>query len=143
MSRAATKTAGNALLLAAVALVGLNLRPFITGVGPLAADIGAQTHLSLQGMALLTLVPMLLMGIFAFAGPALQAKVGARRAIMAALAVLSLASVLRLFVTTGWQMIGTAALLGLGRSCRRCFQASSSSAFRAVSAWSPDCIPPC
>jgi CP family cyanate transporter-like MFS transporter len=114
MTRAATPMAGNALLLMAVALVGLNLRPFITGIGPLAADIGAQTHLSLQGMALLTLVPMLLMGIFAFAGPALQAKVGARRAIMAALAVLSLASVLRLFVTTGWQMIGTAALLGLG-----------------------------
>ena len=35
------------LLLAAVALVGLNLRPFITGIGPLAADIAAQTGLDL------------------------------------------------------------------------------------------------
>lgn len=55
--------AAYASLLTAVALVGLNLRPFITGVGPLAGDIGAQTGLDLQGMALLTLVPMLLMEI--------------------------------------------------------------------------------
>ncbi|HRO12569.1 MAG TPA: cyanate transporter [Amaricoccus sp.] len=107
-------TAGSALLLAAVALVGLNLRPFITGVGPLAADIGAATGLDLQGIALLTLVPMLLMGLFAFAGPSLQARIGARRAVVTAVAVLALASFLRLFVATGWQMIATAALLGLG-----------------------------
>jgi CP family cyanate transporter-like MFS transporter len=101
-------------LLTAVALVGLNLRPFITGVGPLAKDIAAQTGLDLQGMALLTLVPMLLMGIVAFAGPSLQNKAGARRSIIAALAVIALASFLRLFVATGWQLVGTAALLGLG-----------------------------
>lgn len=102
------------LLLAAVALVGLNLRPFLTGVGPLAADIGAATGLDLQGIALLTLVPILLMGLLAFAGPALQARIGARRAVIAALAVLAAASALRLFVSAGWQMLGTAALLGLG-----------------------------
>jgi len=83
------------LQLAVVALVGLNLRPFITGVGPLAADLSAQTGLGLQGMAMLTLVPMLLMGCFAFAGPFLQARVGARRAVIVALAVLGLASFLR------------------------------------------------
>lgn len=102
------------LLLAVVALVGLNLRPFITGIGPLAADMSGQTGLSLQGVALLTLVPMLLMGCFAFAGPVLQQRVGARRAVIGALAILGLGSFLRLFVSTGWQMVGTAALLGLG-----------------------------
>ncbi len=61
--------ASQVLLLAAVALVGLNLRPFITGIGPLAADIGAETDLDLKGISLLTLVPMFLMGVFAFAGP--------------------------------------------------------------------------
>jgi CP family cyanate transporter-like MFS transporter len=105
---------GRFLLLAVVILVGLNLRPFITGVGPLAADMSAQTGIGLQGMALLTLVPMLLMGCFAFAGPILQARAGARRTIVAALAVLGLASFLRLFVATGLQMVATAALLGLG-----------------------------
>lgn len=102
------------LQLAVVALVGLNLRPFITGVGPLAADLSEQTGLGLQGMALLTLVPMLLMGCFAFAGPFLQARVGARRAVIVALAVLGIASLLRLFVATGPQIVATAALLGVG-----------------------------
>lgn len=101
-------------MLAAVALVALNLRPFITGVGPLAADIGMQTGLGLKGMSLLTLVPMLLMGVFAFAGPVLQTQIGERRSVIAALALLALGSFLRLFTTSGWQLVGTAALLGLG-----------------------------
>lgn len=104
----------NLLLLVVVACVAFNLRPFMTGVGPLAGSIGADLGLDLQGIALLTLVPMLLMGICAFAGPALQAGLGARRAVVAALIVLGLGSFLRLFVSTGWAMVGTAALLGLG-----------------------------
>lgn len=106
--------AAQILLLAAVALIGLNLRPFITGIGPLASDIGAQTGLDLQGIALLTLVPMLLMGAFAFAGPFLQPRIGARRLVIASLAILVLGALLRLFAANGWQMVGTAALLGLG-----------------------------
>lgn len=106
--------AANVMLLAVVALVGLNLRPFITGISPLATAVSAGTGLDLQGMALLTLVPMVLMGVFAFAGPSLEANVGARRSVIAALAVLALGSFLRLFVATGWQMVGTAALLGVG-----------------------------
>jgi MFS transporter, CP family, cyanate transporter len=103
-----------AWLLATIALVALNLRPFITGIGPLAVDIGTQTGLGLKEMSLLTLVPMLLMGIFAFAGPFLQARVGARPSVIAALVLLVTGSLLRLFVETGWQIVGTAALLGVG-----------------------------
>ena len=102
------------LLLAAVGLVALNLRPFITGIGPLAADIGLHTGLDLQGMALLTLVPMLLMGAVAFAGPLLQERFGARLCVIGALALLATGSFLRLFAASGWQLVGTAALLGLG-----------------------------
>lgn len=110
----AKRSASAPLLLAAVALVALNLRPFITGIGPLAADIGLHTGLDLQGMALLTLVPMLLMGAVAFAGPFLQERFGARRSVLGALVLLAMASFLRLFATGGWQLVGTAALLGLG-----------------------------
>lgn len=114
MTSRAPSSFDRVLQLAVVVLVGLNLRPFITGIGPLAADMNAQTGLGLQGMALLTLVPMLLMGCFAFAGPFLQARVGARRAVIVALAVLGLASFFRLFVVTGTQIVATAALLGFG-----------------------------
>lgn len=102
------------LLLAVVAMVAFNLRPFITGIGPLASNVGEDLGLDLRGIALLTLVPMLLMGLCAFAGPALQAGLGARRSIVAALVVLSFGSFFRLFVSTGWAMVATAAFLGLG-----------------------------
>ncbi|MBC2770530.1 cyanate transporter [Pusillimonas minor] len=108
------RSASTAVLLAAVVLIGLNLRPFITGVGPLAADISQATGLDLKGISLLTLVPMLLMGVFAFAGPVLQARIGGRLSMMAALGLLVVGSFLRLFTTNGWQLVGTAALLGLG-----------------------------
>ena len=101
-------------LLLVVAIVGLNLRPFITGVGPLAEGIRDETGLGLQGLSLLTLVPMLLMGLVGFAGPSLQSAVGVRRSIIAALAVLCVGSLLRLFSVTGWELIGTAALIGCG-----------------------------
>lgn len=114
MAQVSASAVRRPLLLAAIVLAGLNLRPFLTGIGPLAADIAAETGLGLQGIALLTLVPMALMGLLAFAGPLLQQRVGARRSVLAALALLALASSLRLFVTEGWQMVGTAALLGLG-----------------------------
>jgi CP family cyanate transporter-like MFS transporter len=113
ISEAPSRTA-HVLLLAAVALVGLNLRPFLTGIGPLAADIAAQTGLDLKGISLLTLVPMFLMGAIAFTAPFLQSRIGARRSVLASLVALVLGSFLRLFATTGWQMVGTAALLGLG-----------------------------
>lgn len=101
-------------LLIAVALIALNLRPFMAGIGPLVLEIGRHTGLGLKGMSLLTLVPMLLMGAFAFAGPWLQTRMGARRSVVAALALLALGSFLRLFTQNGWQLVGTAALLGLG-----------------------------
>lgn len=101
-------------LIAGVAFVGLNLRPFITSVGTLATSVRAETGLSLQGMALLTLVPMLLMGLVGFIGPSLQGAFGARRSVIGALALLCGGCFLRLFVSTGWAMIATAAIIGFG-----------------------------
>jgi len=108
------KSGRRTLLVAAVALIGLNLRPFITGVGPLAPAIQADAGLSLQGMSLLTLAPMLLMGLIAFAGPGLQASVGARRTVIASLVVIGAGSLLRLIPGPGWLLVATAALIGLG-----------------------------
>lgn len=102
------------LLLVVVAAVALNLRPFITGVAPLAASVQADTGLDLQGVALLTLAPMVLMGLVAFVTPWLQGAIGGRRLVVWALVVLGAGSLLRLFAATGGAMIMTAALIGLG-----------------------------
>lgn len=107
-------SASRALLLAAVVLVGLNLRPFLTGIGPLAAEIRAATGLGYGSLSLFTLVPMLLMGVCAFAGPWLQREFGARTAVVGALCILCAAAALRLVTTSGEALIATAAFCGLG-----------------------------
>ncbi|UUM26154.1 cyanate transporter [Acinetobacter colistiniresistens] len=101
-------------LIITVALVGLNLRPFMTSIGPVANQIRATTGLSLQGIALLTLVPMVLMGLIAFIGPAIQSTIGERRAILGALGMICLGCGLRFIVPNGWALIGTAAIIGFG-----------------------------
>ncbi len=100
--------------LIAVAAIGLNLRPFITSIGPLAESIRAATGLSSHGLALLTFVPMVLMGCLAFLGPALQRLLGARPAVIAALVLITFGTFLRFFVSSAWAMVGTAALIGFG-----------------------------
>ncbi|SOY60349.1 cyanate transporter [Cupriavidus taiwanensis] len=102
------------LVLAAVAGIGLNLRPFLTAVGPLAPAIRGGTGLTYQGMAWLTLLPMLLMGVGAFFGPAIRARLGARTAVLGALALLGAGCALRLGVAGGTWLIASAALCGLG-----------------------------
>jgi len=102
------------LMLAVVAMVGLALRPFLTGVGPLAAPISAETGLTMQGLSALTLLPILLMGAGAFLGPTIQARLGAKRAAVLALLVLGLGSGLRLGAHSALDMLGSAMLLGVG-----------------------------
>ena len=114
------------LWLAVVVLTALNLRPFLTAVGPLAHDIAAATGLDLRGMAWLTLLPMLLMGLGAWCGPALQQRLGARRVLLGALVVLAAGSALR-----AWSPRRRCAAWAWPW-CRRCFQASSSASFRAM-----------
>ncbi|MGN6154920.1 MAG: cyanate transporter [Sphingomicrobium sp.] len=102
------------LPLATVALIGLNLRPFLTGIGPLAGSIDGATHLGLQGMALLTLLPMMLMGVGAFAVQPLHRALLPRSLVVLALALLAAGSSFRLLAATGWQLLGTSVLCGLG-----------------------------
>ena len=100
--------------LAVVVLIGLNLRPFLTGIGPLVASIRGSTGLDYRGIAWLTLLPILLMGVAAFFAPSLLRVLGARVAILGALVLLGLGSALRGVATSGGFLIATAALCGLG-----------------------------
>lgn len=102
------------MLVVTVALVGLNLRPFITSIGPLIANIRTATGLSLQGMALLTLLPMILMGLVAFVGPILQNYVGERKAILGALLAICGGCAVRFLLPTSEGLILSAIVIGFG-----------------------------
>jgi CP family cyanate transporter-like MFS transporter len=63
---------------------------------------------------MLTLLPMLLMGVGAFISPRIQAAIGTRRGLLAALAMLAIGLALRLEASSGMVLIATAALCGAG-----------------------------
>lgn len=113
-SQSRSLAAGQSTMLLLVVLVGLNLRPFITGPGPVMEMIRFSTGLSYVGMSLITLLPFLLMGVGAFVSPHLQARWGTRRGLLTALALLMLGSALRLVVPNGAALLFTSLLCGMG-----------------------------
>ena len=110
----AAPVAGNWVTLALIVLIALNLRPFLTAPGPILALIRADTRLGNGAVAMLTLLPMLLMGVGAFVSPAVQSVIGTRRWVLAALVVLAFWSTLRAVAPNGATLILTAVLCGTG-----------------------------
>ena len=109
-----SETRQRVALLALVALIGLNLRPFLTAPGPLLPQVVAETGMGYGVLALLTLLPMALMGLGAFVSPRIQAVAGARRGILAALLLVAFGCALRLVASDGVTFVATAAICGAG-----------------------------
>ncbi|MCW3480996.1 cyanate transporter [Neisseriaceae bacterium JH1-16] len=105
---------GGALLLAALLLVALNLRPTLTSISPLLGDIRAATGLSFRLAGLLTTLPVLAMGVFALAGARVSRLFGDRHGVSLALLVIAAACGWRWSAASGAALIGSAALVGVG-----------------------------
>ncbi|WP_347309614.1 MFS transporter [Defluviimonas sp. SAOS-178_SWC] len=97
-----------------IVLIALNLRPFLTAPGPILPMISGDTGMGYGALSLLTILPMLIIGIGAFAAPGLQAVFGTRRGLLAALAAVALGSLLRGLGANGPLLVLTAALCGAG-----------------------------
>lgn len=109
------KTASSSFaLLFTIVLVGLNLRPFMTGPGPVIDNIIQTTGMSYQSISLLTLLPMLLMGVGALVVPIINQRVGDRLGISVAMLLLLFGSLARYFVADGSSLLLTAFLCGVG-----------------------------
>ncbi|MCG2838360.1 cyanate transporter [Photobacterium sp. WH77] len=102
------------MILVLIVFIGLNLRPFLVAPGPILNTIMPELGMTVYSASLLTLLPMLLMGVGAFVSPGLQAAWGIRKGMLIALAVLFLGSVLRIWVQDGLMFIFTAVLCGAG-----------------------------
>ncbi len=84
------------VLLSALALVAFNLRSVLTSISPEILSIQGDTHWSDVTMGTLTMLPVLLMGVFALAVPAIAAHLGRRRTVWLAMLVLTVAMAMRL-----------------------------------------------
>ena len=92
-ARRAARESAPALLLAALTMVSLALRPQLAAIGPLSGRIIDDIGVSHAFVGLLTTIPILCMGVFAPLGPALAGRIGSRWAIAVGAGVVGLAGV--------------------------------------------------
>lgn len=101
------------LLIFAIILISLNLRPSITAVGPLVAEIRESTGLSSSLIGLLTTLPVLAFGIFSVLTPLFTRKMGTEGTMAFALSILTIGILLRAFPSHFLLFCGTL-ILGIG-----------------------------
>ena len=101
-------------LMISVVLVALNLRPSMAAVGPLLASIRGEVPLSFSSAALLTMVPVMAMGLAMSFGMDLAKRVGEHRSIVLSLLVIGLATLSRLVLDSALELIVSAIAAGMG-----------------------------
>ena len=98
----------NNLLLAALVLAGLNMRPLMTSVSPLLGELRQSIGLSPLAASLLPAVPMMMMGAIALVSAPLMQRFAVRKLLLGGLLLLLLALASRLFVADGgWLVLST------------------------------------
>lgn len=102
------------LLLLAILLLSLNLRPAISAVGPLIQSISGAAQVNSVGISLLTTIPVLMMGLGAIYAARIRQALGERRGIAVGGAVIALACLLRLVADRPAGLFASAVLVGLG-----------------------------
>lgn len=90
-----TSVAGGALLAIAVVLTALNLRPAVTSIATLLADIRGDLAVSATWAGLVTTLPALCFAGAGLAAPWLSSRIGLGRAISTALVALTAGLMLR------------------------------------------------
>ena len=110
--RATTRPA--AWLMFGIILVALNLRPSMAAVGPLLSAIRGDIPLSFSVASLLTMLPVMAMGLAMFFGIGINRRLGEQRTVILSLSIIGLATLSRLVLDSAPQLIGSAVLAGMG-----------------------------
>lgn len=95
---AAPVVAGGMMLIIAIVLVGFNLRPALSSVGPVLSEIMATLGLGGSGAALLTTLPVVCLGLFSAIAPGMGRRLGTEKAILLLMLLLIAGLALRLVV---------------------------------------------
>lgn len=101
-------------LMVSVVLVALNLRPSMAAVGPLLSGIRGDIPLSFSLASLLTMLPVMAMGLAMFFGMDIARRLGEHRTVVLSLLIIGLATASRLFMDSAAQLILSAVLAGIG-----------------------------
>ncbi|WP_085648595.1 MULTISPECIES: cyanate transporter [unclassified Pseudomonas] len=101
-------------LMLGIILVALNLRPSMAAVGPLLSATRGDMPLSFSLAALLTLLPVMAMGLAMFFGMAVSQRLGEQRTVLLSLLIIGVATLSRLFLDSAGELIASAVLAGIG-----------------------------
>ena len=101
-------------LMAGILLVALNLRPSMAAVGPLLSAIRGDIALSFSLASLLTMLPVMAMGLAMFFGLGVSQRLGEQRTVTLSLLIIGVATASRLFLDTAAELILSAVLAGIG-----------------------------
>lgn len=102
------------LLMFAIVLVALNLRPSMAAIGPLLSAIRGDIELSFSLASLLTMLPVMAMGVAMFFGIRVSQRLGEQRTVFLSLLIIGVATASRLFLDSAAELILSAVLAGVG-----------------------------
>jgi CP family cyanate transporter-like MFS transporter len=104
------------LVLIGILVVAVNLRLAIASVSPVLEQMRSDLGLGYAAISLLTTIPTLCMGIFAFATPLLARRLGRERTVFWATVLIGVATVARLWSAHVVVLFATTVVVGIGIS---------------------------
>lgn len=114
MENVRTTSRSTVWLMLAIVLVALNLRPSMAAIGPLLSAIRGDIPLSFSLASLLTMLPVMAMGLAMFFAIGISQRLGEQRTVLLSLLIIGLATLARLFVDSAAQLIASAVMAGVG-----------------------------
>ena len=101
-------------MLLVLVLIGLNMRPLLTSVGPLLPQLRQASGMSFSVAALLTALPVVTMGGLALAGSWLHQHVSERRSVAISLLLIAVGALMRELYPQSALLLSSALLGGVG-----------------------------
>lgn len=101
-------------MILALFLVSLNLRMSIASISPILESIRNDLELSNGIVSLLTSIPVICMGFFAFFSISISTRFGLEKTIAACLLLIGIATAFRAFTNSAMTLLLTAFLIGIG-----------------------------
>ena len=102
------------LIVVGIFFVALNMRPAVTGIGPLFNVLMDSLHVSNTQMSLLTSIPVFCMGLFAPLAVPLQKRLSTKGAIGLLVVIIAIANGLRFVEESYFLLVVTSFVAGFG-----------------------------
>lgn len=109
-----SQTQRKTLTLFVLVLIGINMRPLLTSIGPLLPQLRHATGMSFTLVSLLTALPVIAMGVLALAGGWVNRHVSENRSIALSLLAISIGAMLRELAPQSGLLLSSALLGGIG-----------------------------